>query len=77
MVSYKAYIHAGALQLLHADVRRLDKVALSVAAESYVFPIRLRSAERSDAEAQQAIKVLRKHAKAELEARCAWLSRAW
>jgi hypothetical protein len=62
-VRYKATIYAGVLQLLFADLTRMDEVALSVTAVNDVFPINLRSTERTDAEIKQVSNTLQAHIK--------------
>jgi hypothetical protein len=66
--SFKAIIHAGILELKYADASRADEVAITITAVNDVFPFLLRSADRTDEEAEQVNGVLRAHGKAKYKA---------
>jgi hypothetical protein len=71
-VSYTGVMHAGMLKLLYADASRKDKVALAVSAVNNVFPIKVRNAERTDAEIMQVTHKLQAHANVTDQARTAF-----
>jgi hypothetical protein len=71
-VSYTGVMHAGILKLLYADASRKDKVALAVSTVNNVFPIKVRNAERTDAEIMQVTHKLQAHAKVTDQARTAF-----
>jgi hypothetical protein len=60
-VRYKCTLHERVLNLLYADTKRMDQVALIVTAVNDVFPIMVKSMKHSEADARQVNEVLTAH----------------
>jgi hypothetical protein len=71
-INYTGVMHADMLKLLYADTSRKDKVALTVSVVNNVCPIKVRNAERTDAEIMQVTHKLQAHAKVTDQARTAF-----